>query len=301
MPTTSRGIKMYILLAVFLLFGFAKAELNIITTYPYIASITKEIVKDRAKVDFLADPAFDPHQIVPRPSLVRKLRGADLLIINGAYQEVGWLPPLIEEANNSKINIMSDGFLDLSKSVSLIYRPQVVSRAMGDVHPDGNPHYHLDPNNIPKLADAITERICKLDGKNCEFYTSNNRNFKSRWAEKLQLWNSKLSSLKGKKVIQFHLTYDYLINRYEMYLVGTLEPVPGIAPTARHLDGLIEKAKTQGVDFVFMDVYHPVKPAKYVAEKTGARLVVLPHDVGATPEAKDIFSMFDEIVKRLTE
>lgn len=292
---------MNILLIILLLFGFAKAELNIITTYPYIASITKEIVKDRAKVDFLADPVFDPHQVVPKPSLVRKLRSADLLIINGAYQEVGWLPPLIEEANNAKINIMSDGFLDLSKSVSLIYRPQVVSRAMGDVHPDGNPHYYLDPYNIPKLSDSITDRLCKLDIRNCEFYTVNNKNFKSRWTEKLQLWNSKLSALKGKKVIQFHLTYDYLINRYEMYLIGTLEPVPGIAPTARHLDSLIEKAKAQAVDFILMDVYHPVKPAKYVAEKTGARLVVLPHDVGATSEARDIFYLFDEIVKKLTE
>lgn len=278
----------------------ANADLKIITTYPYIASIVSQIVVGNAKVEALADGSLDPHFIVPKPSLMVKLRDADLLIINGAGLEVGWLPPLITQANNQKINT-SSGFLDLSQFVNLIDKPENITRAAGDVHPEGNSHFHLDPYNIPILADVITEKLCKVDNKRCETYTLNNKNFKERWQSKLREWNTRLSKVKGKKVVQYHKLYDYFINRYQLKLVGNLEPLPGIPPNPKHLDGLIEKTKQEGIDFIIQDVYHSQKPAMFLSEKTGAKMLVIPHDVGSVPEVKDIFSLFDEIVRRLTQ
>lgn len=292
---------LFVLLLLILGVNFAKAELKVITTYPYIASITSQIAGGKAKVEFLAEGNLDPHFIVPKPSLVVKLRDADLLIINGAGLEVGWLPPLISQANNPNINPSSSGFLDLSAFVNLIDKPENVSRAAGDVHPEGNPHFYLDPYNIPILADVITEKLCKLDGKNCDTYRANNKSFKEKWQSKLKDYSIKMSMLKGKKVVQYHKLYDYLINRYQLKLIGNLEPLPGIPPNARHIDSLIDKAKTDGLDIIMQDVYHSQKPARFLSEKTSAKMVIVPHDVGSVPEAKDIFSLFDEIVKRLTQ
>ena len=290
-----------VFLLILLTSGFAKAEIKVVATYPYIASITKEIVKEKAQVDYLASGNLDPHFVVPKPSLSVKLRNADLLIINGAGLEIGWLPPLLNQASNRKINPGSNGFLDLSQYVDLIEKPENVSRAMGDVHPDGNPHFHLDPYNVPIISQVITEKLCKLDSSNCDYYKNNLSDFKKRWNEKLAVWNSKMANLKGVKVYQYHKLFDYFLKRYGIISVDTIEPLPGIPPTAKHLEELILKAKSENVNMILQDVYHPIKPAKYVSEKTGLKIIVLPHDVGAVEEAKDIFSLFDTIVERVNK
>ncbi|WP_299238330.1 zinc ABC transporter substrate-binding protein [Sulfurihydrogenibium sp.] len=288
-------------LLILLTFGFVKAEIKVVATYPYIASITKEIVKEKAQVDYLASGNLDPHFIVPKPSLTVKLRNADLLIINGAGLEIGWLPPLLNQASNRKINPGSNGFLDLSQYINLIEKPENVSRAMGDVHPEGNPHFHLDPYNVPIISQVITEKLCKLDGSNCDYYKNNLSDFKKRWNEKLAVWNSKMASLKGVKVYQYHKLFDYFLKRYGIISVDTIEPLPGIPPTAKHLEELILKSKSENVKMILQDVYHPIKPAKYISEKMGLKIVVLPHDAGAVEEAKDMFSLFDTIVERMNK
>ncbi|MCX7737887.1 MAG: zinc ABC transporter substrate-binding protein [Hydrogenothermaceae bacterium] len=285
----------------FLFFTVAKGEIKVVTTYPYIASITKEIVKEKGKVESLAEGIFDPHFVVPKPSLTIKLRDADLLVINGAGLEVGWLPPLLNQANNLKINPSSVGFLDLSNLVNLIDKPENTSRAYGDIHPEGNPHFHLNPNNIPILADAITQKLCRLDQYNCQYYKNNYSSFKERWDSKIKEWDVRMSPLRGKKFIQYHKLFDYFLLRYGLKSVGTLELLPGIPPNAKHVDSLIDLVRNEKVDRVLQDVYHPQKPANFISEKTGVRITILPHDVGAVPEAKDIYSLFDEIVKRFTQ
>jgi zinc/manganese transport system substrate-binding protein len=294
-------MRVLMFLLILLTFRFAKAEIKVVTTYPYIASITKEIVKEKAQVDYLASGNLDPHFIVPKPSLTVKLRNADLLIINGAGLEVGWLPPLLNQASNRKINPDSNGFLDLSQYINLIEKPENVSRAMGDVHSDGNPHFHLDPYNVPIISQVITEKLCKLDSSNCDYYKNNLSDFKKRWNEKLAVWNSKMANLKGVKVYQYHKLFDYFLERYGIISVDTIEPLPGIPPTAKHLEELILKAKSENIKMILQDVYHPIKPAKYISEKTGLKVVILPHDVGAVEEAKDIFSLFDTIVERMNK
>ena len=294
-------MRVLMFLLILLTFGFAKAEIKVVATYPYIASITKEIVKGKAQVDYLVSGNLDPHFIVPKPSLTVKLRNADLLIINGASLEVGWLPPLLNQASNRKINPGSIGFLDLSQYINLIEKPENVSRAMGDVHPEGNPHFHLDPYNVPIISQVITEKLCKLDSSNCDYYKNNLSDFKKRWNEKLAVWNSKMASLKGVKVYQYHKLFDYFLKRYGIIYVDAIEPLPGIPPTAKHSEELISKSKSENVKMILQDVYHPIKPAKYISEKTGLKIVVLPHDVGAVEEAKDMFSLFDTIVERMNK
>lgn len=292
---------LYIFITFLLTLNIANAKMKIVTTYPYIASITKEIVQDKAQVDYLAFGNLDPHFVVPKPSLTVKLRDADLLIINGASLEVGWLPPLLNQANNAKIQPSSSAFLDLSQFVKLIEKPENVSRAAGDVHPEGNPHFHLDPYNILVISDVITAKLCKLDTKNCPSYEENNKAFKQKFKEKLQHWNEKLAKVKGMKVVQYHKLYDYLLNRYQIVAVGSIEPLPGIPPTARHLEKLIDTIKVEKVSLILQDVYHPTKPAQFLSEKSGVKYVILPHDVGSLPQVKDIFTLFDEIVERLTQ
>ncbi len=285
------------LLILLLSLSLSFAQLKVVAVYPWIGELVKEIGKDKVKLHVIAKPTEDFHFVVPRPSHIAKLRDADLLIINGASLEIGFLPPLIQQSNNPKIQLGREGFLDLSSFVNLIEKPLSVSRAMGDVHPEGNPHYSLDPHNIPILARAIKDKMCQLDQKNCTFYTSNLEDFLKRWSQKLKEWDEGFSKLKGTKVIQYHKTYDYLFVRYGIEKAGTLEPLPGIPPTAKHLEELINRSK--GVKFVVYEIFREPKPAKRVAEAIGAKAIVLPHDVGVEG-VRDLFGLFDEILMRLS-
>jgi zinc/manganese transport system substrate-binding protein len=280
-----------------LLFSFSFANLKVVATYPWIGELVKEIGKDRVSIYVIAKGTDDPHFVVPKPSHIAKMRDADLLIMQGASLEVGFLPPLLQQSNNPKIQPGRQGLLDLSEFVKIIEKPVSVSRAMGDVHPEGNPHYQLDPYNIPILAEVIKDKLCQLDEGNCAYYKGNLEDFLRRWDAKLKVWDKGFSKLRSVKVIEYHKLYDYLLSRYGMVLVGTLEPLPGIPPTAKHIESLISQA--QGVKFILQDVYHEKRTAEYVAKKLNARMVILPHDVGAVPEANNLFSLFDEILRRL--
>ena len=288
---------MRMLAILLLLFSFSFANLKVVATYPWIGELVKEVGKDRVSLYVIAKGTDDPHFVVPKPSHIAKMRDADLLIMQGASLEVGFLPPLLQQSNNPKIQPGRQGLLDLSEFVKIIEKPVSVSRAMGDVHPEGNPHYQLDPHNIPILAEVIKDKLCQLDESNCVYYKGNLEDFLRRWDAKLKVWDKGFSKLRGVKVIEYHKLYDYLLSRYGMVLVGTLEPLPGIPPTAKHIESLISQA--QGVKFILQDVYHEKRTAEYVAKKLNARMVILPHDVGAVPEANDLFSLFDEILRRL--
>jgi len=287
------------LLFLFLNISFSFAELKVVATYPWIGELVKEIAKDKVKLYIIAKGTDDPHFVVPKPSHIAKLRDADLIVIQGAQLEIGFLPPLLQQSNNPKIQPGKDGFLELSQFINLIEKLEKVSRAMGDVHPEGNPHYHLDPYNIPVLAKVIKEKLCQLDGKNCEYYEKNLDEFLSKWNTKLREWDKGFERFKGMGVISYHKIYDYFIQRYGLSLIGTLEPLPGIPPTPKHIEKLL--AGAQNVKFILQDVYHEKKTAHYIAKKLNAKLLLLPHDVGSFPEIKDLFSLFDEILRRFNQ
>ena len=279
--------------------AYAK-QLRIVTAYPYIADITKEITKHKARVTHLARGDFDPHSIIPKPSYIAKLRRADLLIINGAQLEIGWMPPIVKRASNPDIIPGKDGFLDLSNYVKLIDKPQSVSRAQGDIHPDGNPHFYLDPHNIPILARAIMNRIIKLDYANASFYRRNYYTFNRQWKSKLGQWKTRMSKVKGVSVIQYHKNLDYFLKRYSIRMIGTVELLPGIPPTSRHTYKMKNVIRSNNVKFILQDVYNSTSASRYLARSTGAKLIKIPHDVRAVRNTGTIFKLFDELVRRIT-
>lgn len=288
------------LLALLLLGAEASAKIEVVTTYPYIAELAKEVGKDKVQVSALARGDWDPHFVVARPSLIAKLRKAQLLVINGAQLEIGWLPPLLRQANNAQIQPGQPGFLELSQSVRLIQKPQNVSRAQGDVHTQGNPHFITDPHLVPPLAKSLTEKLCQLAPSDCAGFRSNQTQFNQRWQAKLTGWDAQLKKLKGKKVLEYHRLHDYLLQRYGLILVSTVEPLPGIPPSPAHIAETVAQAKQAGVSLNLRGIYNPEPPSRFVSDKSGIPLLTLPHDVGAVPEAKDLFSFFDCLVTRLS-
>ena len=279
---------------------FSYAQIKVVVTYPYLGDLTQKIGGDQVEVFVLAKGTEDPHFIVPKPSFIAKLRGADLVIINGAGLEIGFIPILIQQANNPRIQT-SKGFLDLSQHVNLIEVPTNVSRSEGDIHPEGNPHFALDPHNIPILARTIKDKLCGLDANHCRYYESKLSEFLKVWDSKTREWDHKLSVVKGKRVVEYHKLFEYFLSAYGLSLAGTIEPKPGIPPTARHMEEFIGTAKTSKVDFVLQDAYHEKRSAQFIVEKTGAKYILFPHDLGAVPEAKDLFSLYEDIVRRLTQ
>jgi zinc/manganese transport system substrate-binding protein len=275
-------------------------RLQVVTTYGYISDIVQRIGKDRVETIALARGDYNPHFIIPKPSYIAKLRTADLLVLNGGQLEIGWLPQLIRQANNGTVQPGERGFLDLSMYVHLIDVPTSVSRELGDVHPEGNPHFFLDPDNIPIIAKAITERLSELDPDNQAFYEANNKELYALWQQNMKVWEEKLKPFKGQKVVEYHRLFDYFLHRFEFTIVGTIEPLPGIPPTTKHIVDVEKLIEREQVKRVFQDVYNPQDASSYLAKRLNVKVIVLPHDVGAVKEADNVFSVFDEIVRRLT-
>ncbi len=294
-------MKKLLILFSILIFNYSVfSQLKVTTAYQYIADLTEKIGGNKIEVNSLAQGKWDPHYVVPKPSLIAKVRQADLLIINGAELEIGWMPPIIRDSKNSKVQPGKEGFLDLSSYVNMIDKPENVSRAHGDVHPSGNPHYSLDPENILVLAETICNRLSTLDNNNAQFYKNNLTKFNQQWNKKLKEWSGSMAKLKGKKVVQYHKLFDYFCRRYGIIMVKEIEPLPGIPPASGHIKKVIEAVKSNDIVLIITDVYHSKKPAKFVSNKTKVRYIILPHDVNSVNGAEDIFSLFDEIVRRMT-
>ncbi len=273
------------------------AHLNIAVSYPYIGAITKAIGGDHVKTIVLAKGNWDPHFIIPRPSLIAKLRSADALIMNGAQLEIGWLPPLIKRANNSKVIPSAPTFLNLSHQMTLIQKPTSVDRSLGDVHPDGNPHFHLNPNNILLLAQSISHFLIKMDTAHSQIYKKNLQDFEQKWKMHLARWEELMKDQRGVKVIQFHDNLAYFNRAYGLKNIATIEPLPGIPPSSRHTLSLIQLIKEQKPSCILHDVYHSTKTAEYLVEKTGIRLVIMPHDIGALDSVESLVGLFDYLTK----
>ena len=269
------------------------AHMNIAVSYPYIGAITKSIGGEHINTVVLAKGNWDPHFVVPRPSLIAKMRNADALIINGAQLEIGWLPALLRRASNPKTNVASESFLNLAQHVELIHKPISVDRAGGDVHPDGNPHFHLDPENILILAGAIKKFLINLDAQHSDIYIKNHENFSASWKKKMQVWQDKMQSKKDLKVIQFHNNLAYFNKAYGLQNIGTIEPLPGIPPSSRHIIKTIKLINEQKPCCILHDVYHSTKTAEFIRSKTGIKVVLMPHDIGALEDIEDLTSLFE--------
>jgi zinc/manganese transport system substrate-binding protein len=275
------------------------AQMNIAVSYPYIGAITKAIGGDQVETVVLAKGNWDPHFVVPRPSLIAKMRNADALIMNGAQLEIGWLPPLINRAANPKTQPNAKSFLNLSQHIELIHKPKDVDRSGGDVHPDGNPHFHLAPENILILAKTIEEFLISLDVEHKEVYEKNYAAFHIEWSKNIELWKNKMAKHEGQKVIQFHDNLAYFNNAYGLKTIGTIEPLPGIPPSSKHTIELIKLINEQKPSCILHDVYHSTKTAEFISEKTGVKIILMPHDIGALESTQDLKSLFDYLTGAL--
>ncbi len=275
------------------------AAVEVAAAYPYLGAVAKAVGQDRVHVTVLGSAKYDPHFVVPKPSLIRVLNKADLLVINGGGLEIGWLPPLIRRANNARINPGAPGFCDASQVIDLIDKPAAVSRAYGDVHPEGNPHFNTDPHNIVPVAMLVARKLAQIDPEHAAFYADNLKRFRARWKAFLKTFDASMRQCRGMKVVQYHALYNYLLDRYGIVDAGTIEPLPGIAPSSRHTLQLISKMRSESISTLLQDPYHERKTARFIAAKTGARVVVLPHDLGAVPQTDSLEDFYTVIAKRL--
>jgi len=275
------------------------ASLNVNTTYQTFGEITKKVGGELVKVNVLASAKYDPHFIVPKPSLLSKLRRADLLIINGAGLEIGWLPPLIRSANNAKIQVGANGFLDISHFIPMMDVPSSVSRGFGDVHAQGNPHYSTDPHLVPLIAKAIEAKLTQLDSTNEAYYKANLDKFLKKWDIYLKKFDTKMYNCKDKKIIQYHELFNYFLSRYNYKSYGNIEPLPGIAPSSKHTLKVIQTIKANNIKLILQDVYHEKKTAQFIADKTEAKVTIIPHDVNAVKEADTLENFYNTIAKRI--
>jgi len=275
------------------------AHLNIAVSYPYIGALSKTIGGDHIETTVLAKGNWDPHFIIPRPSLIAKVRNADALIMNGGQLEIGWLPPLLNRASNPKTAPNAKTFLNLSHHVELINKPSSVDRKDGDIHPDGNPHFHLNPQNIALLAKTIKEFLISIDGEHSDVYEKNYAEFFEMWSKKMIEWNEKMADKKGLKVIQFHDNLAYFNNAYGLVNIGTIEPLPGIPPSSKHTIETIELIEKEHPCCILHDVYHSTKTAEFISDKTEIKVILMPHDIEALEDIKNLASLFDYLTSTI--
>jgi zinc/manganese transport system substrate-binding protein len=271
-----------------------RAKLNIVATITDFGAIAQEIGGDLVKVTSMAKGTEDSHFVDARPSFIRVLNQADLLIEGGAELESGWLPSLVNSARNAKILGNSPGHLLLGPHVRLIEVPTgPIDRSMGDVHPLGNPHFWLDPENGKIIARVIAERLGKLDPSNKAVFEANLAKFNRRLDLKMADWAKALAPYRGTKVVSYHKSFDYLFERFGLELVGTIESKPGVEPSPAYINGLIKRLKGADVKLVIVEPYRPRKAPEYVAQTIGAKLLILPEKVEGNPKVKDYISLFD--------
>jgi zinc/manganese transport system substrate-binding protein len=272
----------------------AEAKLRVVSSLQDFASIAQAVGGDRVDATSLAKGYQDPHFVDAKPSFVLQLSRADLLIAAGLELEIGYLPPLIDQSRNDKIHPGNPGYLDASVGCDILQRPTTqVTRAMGDVHPYGNPHYWTDPNNGRVIARAIAARLSQLDAAGSAAYQKNLAAFEQRLTQKEAEWNSKMAPYAGTKVVTFHDSWPNFAKHFKLNILGHIEPKPGIPPTPSHTLEIINLIQTQKVPVILVEPYFDKKTPNYIAGKTGAKVVTLYPSVGGTPEIKDYFSLFD--------
>jgi zinc/manganese transport system substrate-binding protein len=288
-------------LLLLLVFGFAPASaaINVFACEPEWASLAQELGGDKVNVVSATTARQDPHHIEARPSLIARMRAADLVVCSGSELEIGWLPLLLTQSGNSRVQPGSPGYLEASRYVLKLEVPSTVDRSMGDVHPGGNPHIHTDPRNIAKVAKVLAERLVQLDTANAATYRSRTDSFDKRWAEAIARWEKQAAPLKGVPLVPHHKDFSYLINWLGMREVGDLEPKPGIPPTTSHLAGLVEQLKRSPAKMIVYSSYNDPKAAQFLSQRTGIPSVMLPFTVGGSDRAKDLFGYFDDLLARL--
>jgi zinc/manganese transport system substrate-binding protein len=277
------------------------AVLQVVSSIPTLGSLAKEVGGNRVNVESLGKGYQDPHFIEPKPNLMLVLNRADLLLYVGLELEIGWLPPLVLGSRNPKIQPGEMGNLDCSRAIPVLDVPTTkVDRSMGDIHPQGNPHYWLPPGNAKIIAREIAQRLQELDPDGRADYEKNLAAFNARVDAKARQWEVAARKLRGMRIATYHKSWSYVSQWLGLEEIGYVEPKPGIPPDPQHLARLIALMKEKQAKLLLMEDFYNKSVASLVAEKAGAKLLDLPTDVGAKPEIKDWFTLVDVVVRTLS-
>jgi len=272
----------------------AHAELNVVTTTEDLAALAREVGGDKVKVESLSRGYQDPHFVEAKPSFVIKLHSADLLIAVGRELEIGWLPPLVNQARNAKVQPGGEGYFDASQGVKILEIPTgQLTRAMGDVHPQGNPHYWLDPDNGLRIAKGIQKKLSALGPGDAAYFAQREEAFEKRLAEAQKRWDAQMAPYKGTKIVTYHRSWPNFVDRFGLDVIGYVEPRPGIPPSPSHTIDLINDMKAKNVKIIMVEPYFDRKTPDAIARETGAQVVVLAPSVGGAKEVTDYFKLFD--------
>jgi len=284
---------------IWLLAQSATAALKVLTCEPEWAALVQELAGDRISVSSATTAAQDAHHIEARPSLIARARNADLVVCSGSELEVGWLPLLQRQSGNERIQPGAPGYLETSQLVARLEVPKSIDRSLGDIHASGNPHIHLDPRNIARVAAVLRDRLAQLDPGNAGVYASRTDQFLQRWREATQRWEAKAAPLKGLTMVVYHKNMAYLNAWLGLREVGSLEPKPGIPPTTAHLADLVTRMQSEPAKVIVYVPYNNPQAAEFLSERTKIPAVMLPFTVGGSDGAKDLFGLFDDTLARL--
>ena len=277
----------------------ASAKLNVFACEPEWAALATEIGQSLVETYSATTALQDPHYIQARPSLIAKVRQADLVICSGAELEIGWLPALLQKANNRRVMPGKPGYMEASNHVLRLDATTNVDRAQGDIHPLGNPHIQTNPHNLAAVAGALGRRMASIDAANAEAYKQGLANFLQRWEAAIAEWEARAAPLRGARAITHHKSWVYLERWLGIEEAANLEAIPGLPPTATHLSRLTSEFREGGADFIIRSPYQDARASEWLSERIGVAAIVLPLTVGGTDEAEDLFSLFDDIIERL--
>lgn len=280
--------------------AFAQGRLNVVATTEDLAAIAREVGGDKVTVTALAKGYQDPHFVDPKPSFILAVSRADLLIVVGRELEIGWLPPLLSSARNNRVQPGGKGYLDASLSVRILDIPAgQITRAMGDVHPLGNPHYWLEPGNGRRMAQAVRDKLSELAPASAALFAQRYADFDSRLGAAEKRWDAALAPYKGTKIVTYHRSWPNFMERFGLDVMGYVEPKPGIPPSPSHTLELIQAMKAQGVKLVVVEPYFDVRTPQSIASQAGGAVLVLAPSVGGTKQATDYIQLFEYDVTQL--
>src|SRR5215813_8378073 len=278
----------------------AHAELNVFACEPEWSALVSEIGGNKVSVFTATTAKQDPHQVQARPALIAQLRSADLVVCTGAELEIGWMPVLLRQAANGRVQPGSHGYFEAAQQVRLLDVPTRVDRAEGDIHPAGNPHIQTDPRNIATVAAALTRRMGELDQADAATFAAQAQNFAGRWTVAMQRWTQRAAPFRGTTVAAYHKSWTYLEDWLGLREAATIEPKPGIPPGSQYLAQLVADLPAKKVRAILYSAYEDPRGSEFVAQRIGATAVMLPFTVGGTDRAKDLFGLFDDTIDRLS-
>jgi zinc/manganese transport system substrate-binding protein len=280
----------------------AAKKLNVVTSTTDMAALAHEVGGDRIAVEALAKGYQDPHFVEAKPSFLLKLKNADLLIVVGLQLEIGWLPPLITQCGNPRIQLGAPGYLDASQFAEILDVPTgQITRAMGDVHPLGNPHYWLDPDNGRRIARGIAQKLGEMDPADSQYFQERFQDFDRRLTAAEKTWDAQMGPYKGRKVVTYHTSWSNFAKHFGLQVVGYIEPRPGIPPTPAHTIEIIQMMRRDNVKVVVVEPYFDLKTPNSIGSATGAKVIVLLPSVGGEKEVTDYFELFEYDINLLIQ